>query len=60
MISRLATKSDIQGVLDLQETNLFENLSEPERENGFVTTPFTISQLKGLLKERGLFVEAKS
>jgi len=56
MITRLATKNDTQGILDLQEINLFENLSESEKENGFVTTPFTISQLKELLNERGLFV----
>jgi len=37
MISRLATKNDIQGILDLQEINLFENLSVAEKENGFVT-----------------------
>ena len=56
MITRLATKNDIQGILDLQKVNLFENLTESKKKNGFVTTPFTISQLKGLLNKRGLFV----
>ena len=56
MISRLATKHDIQGIIDLQEQYLFANLSETEKKNGFVTTPFTISQLSEILKQRGLFV----
>lgn len=56
MITRLATKSDIRGILDLQEINLFEYLSKSEKNNGFLTTRFTIFQLKELLKERGLFV----
>ncbi len=56
MISRLATKDDIQGILALQEINLFSNLSDAEKEDGFVTTPFTILQLEDLLKEQGLFV----
>ncbi|MCP3955568.1 MAG: GNAT family acetyltransferase [Desulfobacterales bacterium] len=56
MISRLAVKNDIQGILDLQEINLFENLAAAEKENGFVTTPFAISQLKELLGRHGLFV----
>lgn len=56
MISRLAMKKDIQGILNLQEMNLFENLSESEKKNGFVTTPFSIAQLEELIAERGLFV----
>ncbi len=30
MITRLAIKNDIQGILDLQEVNIFENLSESQ------------------------------
>ncbi len=56
MISRLATKDDIQGILTLQDINLFANLTVSEKENGFVTTPFTITQLEDLLNEQGLFV----
>jgi hypothetical protein len=56
MITRLATENDFQGILDLQERNLFELLSDSEKENGFVTTRFTSSQLKEILDERGLFV----
>ncbi|MCP4113441.1 MAG: GNAT family acetyltransferase [Desulfobacteraceae bacterium] len=56
MISRIATKNDIQGILNLQEANLFDNLSEEDRKKGFVTTPFTIKQLDELLVENGLFI----
>jgi hypothetical protein len=37
MICRVATESDIAGILDLQSKNLYTNLSELERKNGFVT-----------------------
>ncbi|HBG19264.1 MAG TPA: hypothetical protein DDY32_08320 [Desulfobulbaceae bacterium] len=57
MITRLAAKSDIHTIILLQEMNLFDNLSRLEREqNGFVTTPFTIHQLKRLIADLGLFV----
>ena len=54
--TRLATTSDIEGILSLQEKNLFSKLNEEERKNGFVTTPFTISQIEEILKQNGLFV----
>ena len=56
MVTRLATKDDMPGLLDLQEMNLFDNLVESEKVDGFVTTRFTIIQLKELLNRRGLFV----
>ena len=56
MITRRGTNIDVQGILDLQEMNLFENLSESDKGNGFVTTPFTTALLKELLDSRGLFV----
>src|SRR5690554_6427040 len=54
--TRLGNTIDINGVLALQERNLYSNLSEKERENGFVTTPFTTSQIEEVIKENGLFV----
>lgn len=54
--TRLADNSDITAVLDLQALNLFLNLSPEQREAGFVTTPFTVTQLQDLLKLKGLFV----
>ncbi len=57
MITRLATDADITGILDLQAINLYSNLTDKERENGFVTTPFTTEQIQTLLhKERSVFV----
>ena len=56
MLTRFAINDDIPGISDLQEKNLFENLSESEMEDGFVTTPFTTAQLEALLVDRGIFV----
>lgn len=56
MITRRATNNDVEGILELQEKNLFENMSEPEKENGFVTTPFTTALLQELLDCHGLFI----
>jgi len=56
MQTRKAIHSDIPGVLALQELNLASNLSAKERENGFVTTPFTIAQIEQVIKENGLFI----
>ena len=56
MITRLATHNDIPAVLNLQEQNLYENLSDEEKRSGFVTTPFTIEQLERLIQLRGLFI----
>jgi hypothetical protein len=56
IVTSLATLKDIEGILLLQEKNLFSNLTPNERKNGFVTTPFTINQIKEILKQQGLFV----
>jgi hypothetical protein len=37
--TRIGNKTDIEGILSLQERNLSKNLSKKEQENGFVTTP---------------------
>ncbi len=56
MQSRLATTHDIHNVLALQKQNLFANLTEIEREDGFVTTPFTYAQVREIIALKGLFV----
>ncbi|PLX23371.1 MAG: GNAT family acetyltransferase [Marinilabiliales bacterium] len=54
--TRKATNNDIDGILSLQEKNLFANLNENELKNGFVTTPFAASQIEEIIKQNGLFV----
>lgn len=56
MITRVASELDIDEVLKLQSQNLYTNLSELERIQGFVTTPFTADQIKALLIQTGVFV----
>lgn len=56
MSFRAADHHDFDGILALQAANLFENLTESERADGFVTTPFTLQQLEELVERRGLFV----
>lgn len=50
------TPKDIDGVLAVQEKYLFKNMTEEERQSGFVTTPFSVDQIEGIMKENGLFV----
>lgn len=52
----IGNHADIEGVLDLQEKYLYRNLTAEEREKGFVTTPFTKSQIEEILEQNGLFV----
>jgi hypothetical protein len=53
---RQASLQDIPGILKLQALYLFDNLSEKEREDGFVTTPFNESQIADIIAENGLFL----
>ena len=52
----IATLNDIDGVLTLQELYLVSNLSDEEKKAGFVTTPFTITQLTEVINCKNLFV----
>ena len=54
--TRIALNTDIEGVLNLQSRYLFANMSEEARKQGFVTTPFTITQLKDVIAANGLFI----
>jgi len=56
IITRLATSSDIESILQLQDKNLYSLLSETQRQDGFVTTPFTVEQIEILIGEGGVFV----
>ena len=56
IISRKGTKSDIPGILELQDQNLYGKMTEAERANGFVTTPFVPEQIEAIIEQDGLFV----
>ncbi len=53
---RQASVTDIPGILALQALYLFDRLSEAERQEGFVTTPFTVSQIEEVITQNGLFI----
>ena len=52
----LATNNHIDGILELQRKNLVTNLKDDEKSDGFVTTPFTIEQIKDLINLDGVFI----
>ncbi len=51
-----ATLEDLPGFNNLQSKYLYTSLSVEERKLGFVTTPFTESQLKQAIENKGLIV----
>lgn len=53
---RKANLNDIEGVTRLQAKYLLANIPENERQNGFVTTPFTAEQLAEIIRLEGLFI----
>jgi hypothetical protein len=59
MITRIATESDIEGILRLQTLNLVTHLPPEQHAGGFVTTPFTVEQIQELLAQTGAFVAEK-
>lgn len=56
MKARLGTPKDIEGILALQKLNLYTELTEEERERGFVTTPFSAAKIEAIIKTNGVFV----
>lgn len=53
---RIARIQDIDGVIALQDKYLYPNLTDEEREKGFVTVPFTFEQIAEVVKNDGLFI----
>lgn len=51
-----ATPAHIPGIITLQNKYLFAHLTPEERKKGFVTTPFTESQIKDAMDDTGLFI----
>lgn len=56
LTTRIGTQADIPDILALQERYLYRNLNEQERKQGFVTTPFTFSQIEDIIVSNGVFV----
>lgn len=54
--TRIGRVSDITEVLKLQGKYLFRNMTHRERRNGFVTTPFTPTQIEEIITQNGLFI----
>lgn len=55
-IARIATETDIEGILHLQSQNLYLNLSSDQLADGFVMTPFTADLIRSLLDRDGVFI----
>lgn len=56
IVLEIAQNSDIEGILELQELYLVSNLSEEEKNAGFVTTPFTVPLLEYVINHDGIFI----
>ena len=56
ILTRQGTQEDIPGILSLQDQNLYSKMTEAERVNGFVTTPFVPEQIEAIIEQDGLFV----
>jgi len=56
MTISIASPTHIPGILNLQNKYLFAHLTAEERKKGFVTTPFTETQIKDSIDETGLFI----
>ena len=54
--TQIATINDVDSFLELQAKYLVTNLTQEQKKDGFVTTPFTIEQLHEIIKNDGLFV----
>ncbi len=52
----IATLDDIESVLELQQLYLVTNLTDEQKKDGFVTTPFSTPQLIEVIGQGGLFV----
>ena len=53
---KIADTTHIPGILALQELYLVDNLSQEEKQAGFVTTRFSTDQLTTIIEQRGLFI----
>jgi Acetyltransferase (GNAT) family len=56
IITQIAKLSDISSFFELQAKYLVTNLTEEQKKDGFVTTPFTVEQLTEIIENEGLFL----
>jgi hypothetical protein len=56
IVLQIAQNDDIDGILELQELYLVSNLSDEEKVDGFVTTPFTVPLLEYVIEHDGIFI----
>ncbi|MCZ8227711.1 GNAT family N-acetyltransferase [Flavobacterium sp.] len=52
----IATEKDIPGIVALHQTNLVVNLTEVEKQGGFVTTALTVAQIQTVIQQQGVFI----
>ena len=57
---QVAAHNDIDHILALQEKYHVSNFNEREKSNGFVTTRFTVGQIKDIISQEGLFIAKTS
>jgi hypothetical protein len=51
-----ATCADYPGILELQSANFVANLAAKERQGGFLSAEFTLSQLAAISEDLGILV----
>ena len=56
LIFQMAESKDIDSFFELQAKYLVTNLTEEQKQDGFVTTPFTVEQLTEIIGNDGLFL----
>lgn len=56
IIITTATEEDIPGIVALHTANLVVNLTEVEKQGGFVTTALTVDQIQTVIYQQGLFI----
>nr|WP_315172199.1 GNAT family N-acetyltransferase [uncultured Flavobacterium sp.] len=56
IIIKTATEEDIPGIVALHKANLVVNLTEVEKQGGFVTTALTVTQIQTVIQQHGLFI----
>lgn len=56
IIIKKATEEDIPGIVALHKANLVVNLTEIEKQGGFVTTALNVAQIQTVIQHHGLFI----